>query len=50
MHSEIKEKYSAPIVIFRFIDQKAEFFKNVITKTHLGMQHWIYLIKMYEFE
>ena len=48
MHSEIKEKYSAPNVFFRFI--KAEFFKNVITKAHLGIQHWIYLIKMYEFE
>ena len=34
--SEIEEKYSAPIVFFRFIDQEAEFFKNVITKTHLG--------------
>ena len=34
--SEIEEKYSAPIVFFRFIDQKAEFFKNVIKKTHLG--------------
>ena len=31
--SEIEEKYSAPIVFFRFIDQKAEFFKHV--KTHL---------------
>ena len=52
MHSEIKEKYCAPIVFFRFIDQKAEIFKNVITKAHLGMQHWIYqnLIKMYKFE
>ena len=37
--SEIEEKYSVPIVFFRFIDQKAEFFKNVIIKTHLGMQH-----------
>lgn len=39
MHSEIKEKNRAPIEFFRFIDQKAEFFKNVITKTHLGIQH-----------